>query len=60
MKSTQLIVLGVALSAAVGAGYLAMHMQAPPPVAVEAAAVPVAPQIVLDQVLVTGDRKSVV
>lgn len=55
MKSTQLIVLGVALSAAVGAGYLAMNMQAPPPVAMEAAAVPVAPQIVLDQVLVTGE-----
>ena len=55
MKSTRLVVLGVALAAAGGAGYLAMNMK-PQQQVVQMEAAPVAPQIELDQVLVAGEE----
>ena len=58
MKSTRLVVLGVALAAAGGAGYLAMNMQ-PQQQIIQSEAAPAAPQIEVDQVLVAGDEISV-
>ncbi len=55
MKSTRLIVLGVALTAAAAAGYLAMNMQPPQPVVAEVVA-PVVPQMEIEQVLVAGEE----
>ncbi len=54
MKSKQLAVLGVALLAAAGAGYLALTMTAPQPVVVQQT--PTQPAVEMDEVLVaTGD-----
>lgn len=55
MKSTRLVVLGVALAAAGGAGYLAMNMK-PQQQVVQMEAAPAAPQIELDQVLVASEE----
>lgn len=54
MKSTRLVVLGVALAAAAGAGYLAMNMK-PQQKIVEVESGPAAPQIELEQVLVASE-----
>ena len=53
MKSTRLVVLGVALAAAAGAGYLAMNMQ--PQQQIVQVDAPAAPQIELEQVLVASE-----
>ena len=53
MKSTRLVVLGVALAAAGGAGYLAMNMQ-PQQQIIQSESAPAAPQIEIDQVLVAN------
>jgi pilus assembly protein CpaB len=55
MKSTRLVVLGVAVAAAGGAGYLAMNMK-PQQQIIQSEAAPAAPQIELDQVLVAGEQ----
>lgn len=54
MPASRLIILGVAVAAAGGAGYVAKNMAVPPPAVVEAE--PQAPQIALQDVLVlSGD-----
>ena len=54
MKSTRLVVLGVALAAAAGAGYIAMNMQ-PQQQIVQVDSGPTAPQLELEQVLVASE-----
>ncbi len=55
MKSKQLAVLGIALAAAAGAGYLALNLTAPPPVVVQQTT-EAAPAVAMDEVLVaSGD-----
>ena len=54
MKSTRTIILGVALAAAAGAGYLAMNMKQQEPVVADNPQQ--APQIEVDQVLVAGEE----
>lgn len=57
MKSARLLILGVAVLAAGGAGYIAMNLAAPPPAPVVAA--PEAPQIKLEDVLVATENLGV-
>ena len=57
MKSARLLILGVAVLAAGGAGYIAMNLAAPPPAPVIAA--PEAPQITLEDVLVATENLGV-
>ena len=54
MKSTRLVVLGVALAAAAGAGYIAMNMK-PEQQVVQVESGPAAPQLELEQVLVASE-----
>ncbi len=54
MKSARLLILGVAVLTAAGAGYMAMHLAAPPPAPVVVAA-PAAPQMKLEDVLVATE-----
>ena len=52
MNRSRIIVLGIAVVAAVGAGYLAKNMAAPKPAVVEAR--PVEPAVSVTEVLVVG------
>ncbi len=52
MNSSRLIILGVAVFAAIGAGYVAKNMMAPPPAQVIVEQTPVEPAIQLTDVLV--------
>ncbi|MGB8817487.1 MAG: Flp pilus assembly protein CpaB [Rhizobiaceae bacterium] len=54
MKSTRLVVLGVALAAAAGAGYIAMNMQPQQQIVTQEAA-PAVPQLELEQVLIASE-----
>ncbi len=54
MKSTRLVVFGVALASAAAAGYLALNMQ-PQPVEVVQTGQPEAPRMEVENVLVTGE-----
>jgi pilus assembly protein CpaB len=57
MKSARLLILGVAVIAAGGAGYIAMNLSAPPPAPVVVA--PETPQIQLEEVLVATENLGV-
>jgi pilus assembly protein CpaB len=58
MKSKQLAVLGIALAAAVGAGYLALNLTAPQPVVVQQNA-PAQPSVATQEVLVASAQITV-
>ena len=58
MKATRLVVLGVALATAAGAGYMALNLKKPEIVQVNADT-PAAPQLELDKVLVAKDQINV-
>ncbi len=55
MKATRLVVLGVALATAAGAGYMALNLKSPE-VVQENASAPSTPQLELDKVLVAKDQ----
>lgn len=57
MKASRLIILGVAVAAASGAGYIAMNLAAPPPPKVIVA--PAEPQIKLQEILVATENLGV-
>lgn len=57
MKSARLLILGVAVLAAGGAGYIAMNLAAPPPAPVVVA--PETPQMKLEDVLVATENLGV-
>lgn len=54
MKATRLLVLGVAVATAAGAGYMAMNLKASTPSAPQEAGQPAAPQMELEKVLVAS------
>lgn len=54
MKATRLVVLGVALATAGGAGYMALNLRAPAPVAEVSPDTQAAPQLELEKVLVAS------
>lgn len=58
MKATRLVVLGVALATAAGAGYMALNLKKPEIVQVNADT-PAVPQLALDKVLVAKDQINV-